>query len=367
MPVDRHPPLSRHRDSVSLMPDPKEIIKAMKTGSPNLTIQVGRDGEIIGKPTGYISTRNPMLDWLIGKPGFPLGGISLLVGAFGTGKSTIVLNALAECQAKGGLGIIFDTEGRLDYDRAQKLGVDMDSLIVAQPNTLEEVFDGVKEMIAKAREVVDMVDSILIAVDSIAGAPLEKDVKGEKSGLGQQSLIIRRELRILSNQVNRQHIGLLLTSQPRQKIQLGQWQKPEPHWLGRDPIGHAAMTTILLEERKKFGGDDVANSPLGNVIQATLVDTRIAGCTLPECRECRRKGFRREFDFYAATGPDFFGSALDVLTEAKAVGYGGGWYTFEGKKFRRDELEEKMQEWPGLLETLSRILAGGHNAEDATK
>ena len=301
-----------------------------------------------------------MLDWLIGRPGFPLGGISLLVGAFGTGKSTIVLNALAECQAKGGLGIIFDTEGRLNYDRAQKLGVDMDSLLVVQPDTLEQMFDGVKEMIGKAREVVDTVDSILIAVDSIAGAPLEKDVKGEKSGLGAQSLIIRRELRILSNQVNRQRIGLLLTSQPRQKISIGQWQKPEPHWLGRDPIGHAAMTTIMLEERKKFGGDDVVNSPLGNVIQATLVDTRIAGCTLPECRDCRRKGFRREFDFYAATGPDFFSSALDVLTEAKVVTYGGGWYQFGGKKFRRDDLEQKMEEWPGMLEKLSHILAGGH-------
>ncbi len=343
------------------MADAKEIIKAMKAGSPNLAIQVGRDGEIIGEPTGYISTRNPMLDWLIGKPGFPLGGISLLVGAFGTGKSTIVLMALAECQDKGGLAIIFDTEGRLNYDRAQKLGVNMDELLVVQPDTLEQMFDGVKDMISKAREVVDTVDSILIAVDSIAGAPLEKDVKGEKSGLGAQSLIIRRELRILSNQVNRQRIGLLLTSQPRQKISIGQWQKPEPHWLGRDPIGHAAMTTLMLEERKKFGGDDVVNSPLGNVIQATLVDTRIAGCTLPNCRDCRRKGFRREFDFYAATGPDFFSSALDVLTEAKVVTYSGGWYSFEGKKFRRDDLESKMEEWPSMLETLSRILAGGHH------
>jgi recombination protein RecA len=341
--------------------DPKEIIKAMKAGSPNLSIQVGRDGEIIGEPTGYISTQNPMLDWLIGKPGFPLGGISLLVGAFGTGKSTIVLKALAECQAKGGVGIMVDTEGRLNYDRAEKLGVNMDTLLVAQPDTLEQMFDGVKEMIAKAREVVDMVDSILIAVDSIAGAPLEKEVTGEKHQLGLQSLTVRREMRILSNLVNRQRIGLLLTTQPRQKINLGKWGAPEPHWLGRDPIGHAAMTTILLEEKKKFGGDDVANSPLGNVIQATLVDTRIAGCTLPECRECRRKGFRREFDFYAATGPDFFGSALDVLTEAKAVDYNGGWYSFEGKKFRRDDLEAKMEEWPGLLEALSRILAGGHH------
>lgn len=343
------------------MSDPQEVIKRLQAGDSELTVQVGREGAILGEPTGYVSTRCPTLDYLIGRPGIPLGGITLFIGAFGSGKSTVCLNILAECQAQGGQAVIFDTEGRLDFDRAQKLGVDLDKLIVAQPDTLEEMFEGVKKLILAAREVLEADDHIVIVVDGIAGAPLEKEVKGEKTSLGAQSLLIRRELRVMTNLVNRQHIALVITTQPRQKINIGKWGSPEISWLGKDPLGHAAMTAIRLEEQKKFGED--LNSPIGHHIMATLVDTRIAGCTVPECKDCRRKDFRRTFDFYDATGPDFFSSALDVLQEKKMVSYNGGWYTFQDKKpFRRADIEKKLTEWPEMLDALREILKGGHNA-----
>lgn len=341
--------------------DPQAVIKRLRAGKgeDGLTVQVGREGAIIGEPTGYISTRNPTLDYLIGRPGLPMGGISLIIGAFGAGKSTVCLMALAETQAVGGLAVIFDTEGRLNYDRAQKLGVDMDKLIVAQPDTLEEMFDGVKKTILAAREVVDETNSVTIVVDSIAGAPLEKEVKAEKLALGAQSLLIRRELRVLSMMVNRQRIALIFTSQPRQKISLGKWGAPEQSWLGKDPLGHAAMTTLMLEVQKKFGDDP--NSPIGHHIMATLIDTRIAGCTIPECKDCRRKGFRRTLEFYDATGPDFFSSALDVLQEAGLIKYSGGWYSFTDKKFRRADFAKQTEEEPAILEALAAVLRGGHN------
>jgi recombination protein RecA len=341
------------------MADPKEVIKRLQQADSNLPVQVGREGAIIGEPTGYISTRCPTIDYLIGRPGVPLGGITLLVGAYGSGKSTIILNVLAEAQASGGQAVIFDTEGRLNFDRAQKLGVDLDNLIVAQPDTLEDTFDGVKAIINAAREALGEDDHIVIAIDSVAGAPMEKETKAVKMALGAQSVLIRRELRVLSNLVNRQRIALVITSQPRQRINLGAWGKPGTHWLGEDAIGHAAMTTILLEEQKQFGDD--AASPIGHHIMATLIDTRIAGCTEPTCKECRRKDFRRTFDFYDATGPDFFSSALDVLQEKKAVTYKGGWYKFkEHKPFRRSDFEQKITEYPELLDTLRNILNGGH-------
>jgi recombination protein RecA len=342
------------------MADPQAVIKRLQEGDSELTVQVGREGAIIAEPTGYVSTRCPTLDYLIGRPGIPLGGITVLVGAYGAGKSTICLNILAECQAQGGQAVVFDTEGRLNFDRAQKLGIDLDTLIVAQPDTLEEMFTGVKELIGAAREVLEEDDHIVIVVDGVAGAPLEKEAKGENLSLGAQSLLIRRELRVLTNLVNRQRIGLVITTQPRQKISLGKWGKPEDHWLGRDPLGHAAMTVIKLDVQKKFGED--LNSPIGHVIMATLVDTRIAGCTTPGCKDCRRKDFRRTFDFYDATGPDFFSSALEVLMEKKVVSYSGGWYRFgEGKPFRRDAVEEKLTEEPAMLDALRETLQGGHH------
>jgi recombination protein RecA len=344
------------------MSDPKAVIKRLQAEDSELTVQMGREGDIIGKPTGYVSTRCPTLDYLIGRPGVPMGGISTIVGAFGSGKSTVCLNILAETQAQGGQAVIFDTEGRLDFDRAEKLGINLDELIIAQPDTLEQMFSGVKDMIRAAREVAGETNSVTIVVDSVAGAPLEKEVKAEKLSLGAQSLLIRRELRVMSMLVNRQRVALVFTSQPRMKISLGKWGKPETSWLGKDPLGHASMTTLLLEEQKKFGED--RNSPIGHVIMATLVDTRIAGCTIPDCQECRRKGFRRTFDFYGATGPDFFGSALNVLQEEKVVTYNKGWYTFrDSKPFRLSEMEEKCAESPEMLDALAEILKGGHHVE----
>lgn len=343
------------------MSDPQAVVKRLKKDA-DLAVQVGKAGDIIAEPTGYISTRCPTLDFLIGRPGIPQGGITLLAGAYGSGKSTICLNILAETQAQGGQAVIFDTEGRLNFDRAEKLGINLEKLIIAQPNTLEEAFDGVKQMIHVAREEFTEDEHIVIVLDSIAGAPLEKEVKAEKTALGAQSFLIRRELRVMSNLVNRQRIGLVITSQPRQQINLGKWGKPEKHWMGRDPLGHAAMTAIYLEEQKKFGDD--LSSPIGHVIMATLVDTRIAGCTVPDCKECCRKDFRRTFDFYDATGPDFFGSALDVLQEKKVISYSNGWYGFRDKKtFRRADFEERLTEWPEMLDELREILKGGHRAE----
>lgn len=339
------------------MSDPLAVVKRLQEDA-DLTVQLGRDGPIIAEPTGYVSTRNPTIDFLIGKPGVPMGGISLLIGAFGSGKSTVCLSILAEAQATGGQAVVFDTEGRFNFDRATKMGVDVDKLILAQPDTLEEAFDGVKAMIHAARNEFTNEEGIVIVLDSIAGAPMAKEVAGEKQGLGAQAILIKRELRVMSNLVNRQRIALVVTTQPRQTINLGAWGTPKPSWLGKDPLGHAAMTTIRLQEKAKFGPDP--KSPIGHTILATLIDTRIAGCTVPECQTCTRKDFQREFRFFDATGPDFFSSALDVLQERKVVTYSGGWYAFGDSKFRRDDFEEQVAKDPAILEALAQILKGGH-------
>ena len=346
------------------MSDPRDVVKKLQE-TVGLPVQVGRDGVILGEPTGYVSTRCPTLDYLIGRPGIPLGGITMIAGAYGSGKSSICLGILAEMQSRGGRAVIFDTEGRLDFTRAEKLGINLDELIVAQPNTLEDTFDGVKQMVHVAREEFEENEQIVIVLDGIAGAPLEKDLKGEKTGLGAQAILIKRELRVISNLVNRQRIGLVITSQPRQKIELGGFGRPKKHWLGEDPLGHAAMTTIYLEQKRYFGEDKA--SPIGHTITATLIDTRIAGCKEKECQKCTRKDFRRDFDFYDATGPDFFSSMLDVLQEVKVINYTNGWYKYKDMKtFRRDDFEERVAEWPELLEDLGTILKGGYHPEAAT-
>ena len=339
------------------MANAKDVVKRLQKAA-DITVQLGKDGPIFAEPTGYVSTRNPMLDYLIGKPGVPMGGITLLIGAYGSGKSSVCLNVLAEAQATGGQAVVFDTEGRFNFDRAEKFGVDIDKLIIAQPDTLQEAFAGVKSMIHAAREEFTGEETIVIVFDSIAGAPMEKELKGEKQGLGDQAILIKRELRVMSNLVNRQRIGLVITTQPRKKINLGAWGTPPPSWLGEDALGHAAMTTIRLQEKAKFGPNPT--SPIGHEVLATLIDTRIAGCTDPDCLTCTRKDFQRTFNFFDATGPDFFGSAMDVLQECGIITLNGGWYKYrdEEKGFRSSDFEEKIADTPAILDDLSTILSG---------
>ncbi len=348
------------------MSNPEEILKRLKQGdSKDLTVQLGKDGDIIADPTGYISTGNPMLDYLIGRPGIPLGGITVLAGTTGTGKSTICLKIIKECQAAGGQAVYYDTEGRMNFPRAEKLGVDIDNLIIAQPDSLEELFEGVKNTIKATRATLEEDSQVVIVIDSIAGVPLEQDIDGKGGPIARFAFLLRKELRIMTSLVNRQRIALVIVTQPRATIEFGRLGKPPANWMGKEPLGHAAMTTLWLDVWGKFPGPDGdENSPIGHRIQAVLKDTRIAGCTVPECKECRRKDFRRTFDFYDATGPDFFGSALDVLKEKGLITSSGGWYQFkeEEKKFRRSEWEEKFLQ-PDVTAALSDILKGPQHDE----
>ena len=100
-----------------------EELRAQLLKDVQVAAQVGEQGELEIRPTGYVSTRCPMIDYLIGRPGLPLGGITIIAGAYGTGKTSLCLQTAAEAQTRGGQVVFFDTEGRFDYDRAKQLGV----------------------------------------------------------------------------------------------------------------------------------------------------------------------------------------------------------------------------------------------------
>ncbi len=326
----------------------QELLTKFQSGV-SISAQVGEAGEIEAKPTGYISTRCPTIDFLMGVPGVPLGGITTIAGTYGSGKSTLCQHLLAEAQDCGAQAVLFDTEGRFSFKRAVKLGVDTSKLLIVQPETLESALEGVVSMIEASKTILGPEDSMLIILDSIGGAPMKDDLDGDGVAPGSYARLIGKQMRVLSGLVSRQRIGLVLVVQPRNTINFGSWGKPKMTWLGERAIGHASMTILSLEEKGKLGDD--ANSPIGFSIMATLEDTRIAGE--------ERKGWRRTFDFYSATGIDFFGSALDVLVEKKVVTYRGGWYNFEDTKFRRDDFEAEFTSNGKMGEALAGIIGSG--------
>ena len=334
---------------MSLSTEAQQALEVLQKSS-KVASQLGGQGEVDVQPTGYISTRCPTLDYLIGKPGVPQGGITTFVGAYGTGKTSLCQHILAEVQSERGIGVMVDAEGRFSLTRAEHLGVNVKDLILIRPSTLEETFESVRKSIEAIRETSPDQKAVIV-VDSVAGAGLEVDVKGaERSAPGSYARFLGSELRVLTGLVSRQKIALVITCQPKMKIEFGKWGRPGITWIGERAIGHASWMIIGLEEQGKIGEDP--NSPVGFHVMATLMDTRIA--------DKERKGWRRTFDFYSATGVDWFSSALDVLLEKKVVNFNGGWYRFgEGKPFRRAQFEEQMETVPELTEALHDILHGG--------
>lgn len=329
-----------------------EELRAQLLKDVQVAAQVGEQGELEIRPTGYVSTRCPMIDYLIGRPGLPLGGITIIAGAYGTGKTSLCLQTAAEAQTRGGQVVFFDTEGRFDYDRAKQLGVNPDDLILVQPETLEETYEAVESVLKKARDVVGPDDLVLVFVDSSAGAPLKADWEGDGANPGAYSSLLSSKMKVLPGLVRRTRIGLVLTAQPRQKLEFGKWGRPEVTWMGERALGHAASTMLLLEEQQKIGDDP--NSPEGYRVLVTAKDTRISGV--------RRKGWRRTVDFYSDRGFDYYGSLIDLMVDQQVqlLKYKNGWYTWQdGKPFRRKDIEQKLDESPDLLEAIAQVLEGG--------
>ena len=129
------------RESNGADEETRDVLGALRGAMGEESALVLGDDKLVMKIKGVISTRCATLDVAIGRGGVPLGRLTVLHGAEGSGKTTVALQLVAECQAKGGLAVYFDKEYKLDPDYAQKLGVDPKRLIISQPSTLEQILN----------------------------------------------------------------------------------------------------------------------------------------------------------------------------------------------------------------------------------
>ncbi len=303
---------------------------------------VGAEADRDDEPLGYLSTRIPMLDYVIGRPGIPIGGITTLVGPYGSSKSTVIAHLIAEAQSRGGMAFLLETEGRFSPSRARQLGVNTDDLVFIAPDTLQSSFQSLQRLIEVARDELPPEQLILLAMDSVAGAPLKEELAGEDYGVGLHARIIGQWMRVLSPMVRRQNIALIFTAQPRSVISFGGFGKADTTFIGERPLGHASKILIDLKISSKIVGDD-KSSPDGFKIIAEIKDSRISP----------RRFWKRVFHLYG-DGIHWAESALEVLVEIGMVEGKGGWYQYlENKAFRASEFEEKLEEWPELREAVA--------------
>ncbi|MEW6183342.1 MAG: recombinase RecA [Bacillota bacterium] len=285
-----------------------------------------RLGEVAGRyqvdviPTGSIA-----LDLALGIGGLPRGRVVEIFGPESSGKTTVALHAVAEAQREGGVAAFIDAEHALDPSYARRLGVDVDNLLVAQPDTGEQALE-----IAEALVRSSAVD--IVVIDSVAALVPRAELEGEMGDIhvGLQARLMSQALRKLTGAISKSRTTAIFINQIREKVGV-MFGNPETTPGGRALKFYAS---VRLEIRKiedlKQGAERI-----GGRVRAKVVKNKMA----PPFRQA-------EFDVLYGEGISKEGSLLDAAVELKLVTKSGTWYSYGEERLGqgRDNVREYLKE-----------------------
>jgi recombination protein RecA len=275
-----------------------------------------------------ISTGSIALDLALGVGGLPRGRIVEIYGPESSGKTTLALHAIAEAQKAGGTAAFIDVEHALDPTYAQALGIDLESLLVSQPDTGEQALD-IAEMLVRSNAV------DVIVVDSVAALVTKAELEGDMGDthVGLQARLMSQALRKLTSAISRSKCVMIFINQLREKIGV-MFGSPETTSGGRALKFYASIRLDVRKlEQIKIGQDVV-----GTRTRVKVVKNKVA----PPFRQA-------EFDITYGRGISKMGSIIDVALERNIVGKSGSWYTYgelrvgQGRENAKSYLEEHTE------------------------
>ena len=296
-----------------------------------------------------ISTGSLSLDIALGGQGLPCGRIIEIYGPESSGKTTLALHVIAESQKQGGIAAFIDAEHAFDPMWAKKLGVELDTLLVSQPNSGEEAMQ-IVEMLVKSNSV------DVIVVDSVAALVPKKELEGEigDSHVGLQARLMSQSMRKLTGAINRSKTTAIFINQIREKIGV-MFGSPET-----TPGGRALKfySSVRIDVRK-IGQLKDGENVVGQRVKTKIVKNKVA----PPFRIA-------EFDMMHTDGISLEGDILDLGVVHKIVSRSGAWFKYgsthigQGKEKARNYLIEN----PDVREEIrKKILAAGGYVEDVAE
>lgn len=282
-----------------------------------------------------ISTGSISLDLATGVGGYPRGRIIEIYGPESSGKTTLTLHAIAEAQKAGGKAAFIDAEHALDPVYAKNLGVDVDELLVSQPDTGEQALE-ICEMLARSGAI------DLIVIDSVAALVPKAEIQGEMgdSHVGLHARLMSQALRKIAGTVNKTNTCVIFINQLREKIGV-MFGNPETTTGGRALKFYASMRLDVRKIETLKRGDEM----LGNRTRVKIVKNKVA----PPFK-------KSEFDIMYGTGISLAGDVLDTAVEAKIVDKAGSWYSYNGERIGqgRENVKDYLQAHEEMLEEIRK-------------
>jgi recombination protein RecA len=319
--------------------DLKERTKAIDIAVGQIEKQFGKGSIMrLGQrnaiaPIEAISTGAISIDYALGIGGVPRGRVIEIFGPESSGKTTLALQVIAEAQRAGGMAAFVDAEHALDAQYAQKLGVDLENLLVSQPDHGEQALEIVEVLIRS-----NSVD--VVVVDSVAALVPKAEIEGEmgEAQMGLQARLMSQALRKLTGVVSKSKTTLIFINQLREKIGV-MFGNPETTTGGRALKFYASVRIDIRRIASIKDGDQI----VGGRTRVKVVKNKVA----PPFREA-------EFDVMYGEGISREGDLLDLAVEKRIVEKSGAWFAYNGDRLGqgRENAKQFLKENPDVRQTI---------------
>ncbi len=301
-----------------------QIEKSFGSGA---IMKLGEQVASRAKEVASISTGSLGLDLALGVGGIPKGRVTEVFGTEASGKTTLVLHLIAEVQKSGGTAALIDAEHALDPEWAKLIGVDIDSLLLSQPDTGEQALQITETLVRSGA-----VD--LVVIDSVAALTPRAEIEGEMGDhhIGRQARLMSQALRKLAGVISKTNSTVVFTNQIRQKIGI-LFGNPETTPGGLALKFYSSVRLNLRRIGTLKRGEEI----LGSRIRVKVVKNKVA----PPFRKA-------EFDIIFARGIDRMGEIIDIGENHDIVKKSGSWYEYGGKKIGqgRESVRDFLWEHP---------------------
>ena len=285
------------------------------------------------------------LDMALGVGGYPRGRVVEIYGPESSGKTTLTLHAIAEAQKAGGIAAFIDAEHAFDRFYAENLGIDIDSLIISQPDNGEQALEIADNLVRSGA-----ID--LVVIDSVAALTPRSEIEGEMgdSKMGLHARLMSQALRKLTGSISKTNCTMIFINQLREKIGV-MFGNPETTTGGNALKFYAS---VRLDIRRSTQIKDSDGSVCGNKTRVKVVKNKVA----PPFKLA-------EFDIMYGEGVSKVGEILDIAVEFEIIQKSGSWFSYEETKLGqgRDAVKQMIKDNPDLMDELETKIKAAIKSE----